>query len=336
MTESIIQDTLTLRINQGRDTATHTVSANKLQNSARSDSAKHFQIVLPVIKKAWEQDTSTSCSRNPVADINYSDSSNVIFTVRQDILKEFPFVFTSINKEMDERSRAAITSHLKPGAALPEHVFQNDWFLPFLLFAILVYGLIRGELLKLFKDLGKFFFFRGIKELASKERGSHFQWQATLFNLSAFINISIFVLLSAIWLDIVPSYVNQARYSAISFIVVVSAVTARHIICLIVGNISEEQVVFGEYLYWIYQAYRVASMILLVLSIFILYTNILPANLLFYAGFVVVAGLYLLRISRLSLIFISRHISILYLILYLCALEILPVAVIVKYAAKIL
>jgi len=336
MAETIFQDTLRLKPNQGNDTLSITIPGKLFKSSVHADTARKTLKIISRAKNTGEQDTSTSCFRNPVADINYRDSSNVVFTIRQNVLQDFPAVFTSINHEMYKQSRSAIASHLKTGDDLPEPVFQNDWFLPVLLFTVLIYGVVRSEIMKFFKDLGKFFSFRGIKELVSRERGSLFQWQATLFNLSSFINISIFLLLAAIWLDIIPSYVNQVKYSAFSFLIVISAATVRHITCLIVGNISEEREVFGEYLFWIYQAYRLASMILLVLSILILYTTAVPLSVLFYTGFVIVATMYLLRITRLFLIFISRHTSILYLILYLCALEIIPVAVIVKYAATIL
>jgi len=40
-----------------------------------------------------------------------------------------------------------------------------------------------------------------------------------------------------------------------------------------------------------------------------------------------------MRIIKLFSIFLNRNISILYLILYLCALELLPVVVLIKYFA---
>jgi hypothetical protein len=41
--------------------------------------------------------------------------------------------------------------------------------------------------------------------------------------------------------------------------------------------------------------------------------------------------MYLIRVIRLIIIFLNRNISIFYLILYLCALEILPVLIVIKY-----
>ena len=172
--------------------------------------------------------------------------------------------------------------------------------------------------------------------MASKESGSLFQWQATMFNLSAFISVSLFCFISAVWFRIVPVQASQIRYFLLTFLIVIASVTIRHIVCTMVGSISGEREVFGEYLFWVYQVYRLASVFLLALSTLILYTGAFSPGSLFYIGFVLIALFYLLRISRLFLIFINRRISILYLILYLCALEILPVAMIIKFATGVL
>jgi len=94
---------------------------------------------------------------------------------------------------------------------------------------------------------------------------------------------------------------------------------------------SGEKEIFSEYLVGIYQYYRLAALFLLIISVMVLYTVFLPKNVLFYVGFSFVALLYVIRVLRLFLIFINRHVSIFYLILYLCALEILPVVIIIKY-----
>ena len=49
------------------------------------------------------------------------------------------------------------------------------------------------------------------------------------------------------------------------------------------------------------------------------------------AGIIIIGLMYLIRVVRLLIIFLNRNISIFYLILYLCALEILPGLIIVKY-----
>jgi hypothetical protein len=65
----------------------------------------------------------------------------------------------------------------------------------------------------------------------------------------------------------------------------------------------------------------------------ILYTGIFKTETLFLAGSLITGSVYLIRVARLFMIFIRKSISIFYLILYLCALEFLPVVVLLKYFA---
>jgi hypothetical protein len=97
------------------------------------------------------------------------------------------------------------------------------------------------------------------------------------------------------------------------------------------GNLSGESEVFNEYLLNVYQSYRFSSLIVFTLVILLVYTAVLPTSVYFIAGVIVLIIFYLIRVLRLFLIFMKRNISILYLILYLCALEILPVLILVKY-----
>ena len=88
---------------------------------------------------------------------------------------------------------------------------------------------------------------------------------------------------------------------------------------------------FTEYLLSIYQFYRFSASFIFVVTILISYTTIFPVKSYFTAGVIVLAILYLIRVIRLFIIFINKNISLFYLILYLCALEILPVLISVKY-----
>jgi hypothetical protein len=241
--------------------------------------------------------------------------------VRQDTIKQLP----------DSSAQVDLVKHLKTGDDLPSDLFHYDWSLPVILLTVFIYGVIKAESVKLFRGILKFISFRGINESASRDIGGLFQWQSTLFNLASFINISIFAFFTSLWYDIHPYKWNGFIYWLIFIAIIISALTLRHFVCIITGNLSSEKEVFYEYLVVIYQTYRLTGLFLLVISVLILYTTFIPVNILFYTGFSLVALLYLIRVFRLFLIFINRHVSIFYLILYLCALEILPVVIFVKY-----
>jgi hypothetical protein len=112
---------------------------------------------------------------------------------------------------------------------------------------------------------------------------------------------------------------------------IVAAISARHALCAITGNISDEKDAFREYIITVYHSYRYIGIILFTLVIFISFSKLFPEKLLFFTGFIAAGVFYLVRVMRLFMIFIKRNISILYLILYLCALEFLPVMILLKY-----
>jgi hypothetical protein len=329
---AVIQDTLKPKIIVRQD------SLRQLQDSAHNitklltDSSHSVKRnIIHTIPKTENTDTTTLCYRNVIADVNYADTTNILFRSDPALLQNFPYVFTAKNRVLQEEFRAKLINHLKSGETLSPAIFKSDLLLPFLVLTVFIFGLIRSEISRFFKDILKFISFRGINESTSRDVGSLYQWQSTLFNLSAFINISIFSFLAAVWFNIINVDSKQLNYSILFFAITVSAITIRHLTCIIVGNVSEQQEIFREYLLEVYQSHRLISLFLLVISILILYSTLIPVNVLFYTGFAIVALLYFYRIIRLFLIFIKRHVSILYLILYLCALEILPVGIIIKY-----
>jgi hypothetical protein len=97
------------------------------------------------------------------------------------------------------------------------------------------------------------------------------------------------------------------------------------------GRLSGEADVFNEYLIATYMSYRFSSIFLSIIVILITYTVFIPQKIWLITGLIVMIIFYVFRVSRLFLIFMKRDISILYLILYLCALEILPVLILLRY-----
>jgi len=283
------------------------------------------------VNKTENADTTLTCIRNRIADVTFSDSSGILFQIDGTHLQDFPYLFTEINRKKSEEIRTDLVKHLRSGNDLPSDPFHNDWVLPVMLFSVFIYGTIKGESAKIFRAILKFISLRGINETTSRDIGSFFQWQSTLFNLASFINISLFGFITSVWYDIFPFDISSVVYWLFLFLIIISAFTLRHFICTVTGNISGEKEVFREYLSGIYQAYRLAGLFMLILTTLILYTSIMPVNTLIYIGFSLVALIYFIRVIHLFLIFINRHVSIFYLILYLCALEILPVVILVKY-----
>jgi hypothetical protein len=227
--------------------------------------------------------------------------------------------------------KMGIIKSLKDGAGFPEDKLHYDWITSIMILSLILWIVVRISAKSNFSEFKKFIFLRGINESASRDIGSLFYWQSTILNFVSFLLISLFAYCAAAFNDIIPENIHPFLFLLLCLGLVIFCITSRHLICIVTGNISGEPEMFNEYLMTIYNSYRFGAVILFFLLVLLLYTTLLAPQVYFTGGIIVFTVFYLYRILRLLLIFMKRNVSILYLILYLCALEILPVLILLKY-----
>ncbi len=164
-----------------------------------------------------------------------------------------------------------------------------------------------------------------------------FSWPPILRNLFTIINISLFAAVSLLYpgvagRELLGGSVGLTAVLSGSFL---AALLARHLTSIILAGITGLKKPFREYMNVIYNSWFACSAILFLLSGIILFgpvNNTLP---LIITGLIVVAIFLIIRALRLLSIFHDRHISLFYFLLYLCALEVLPVLVILRILSVI-
>ncbi|MCU0471816.1 MAG: DUF4271 domain-containing protein [Bacteroidales bacterium] len=276
-------------------------------------------------------DTFAVCIRNTVSDVTFYDSANLVTRIDKTELTRFPYQFTEKNSIRETAVRETLTKHLKDGREMPVRSFHDDWIVLVVLVSAFLYSVFRTVSKRMISEVTRFIFSRGIGDPASRDIAALFHWESTIMNLITFFNLALFAYCTALYYDSIPSGISGFLYWIIALGIIVAAITIRHITCYFTGKVSTENNAFNEYIVTIYLSYRMMALVLFVLVILISYTRLFPVKVLFLTGFITISILYLMRIIRLFLIFIKRNISVLYLILYLCALEFLPVVIIVKY-----
>ncbi len=328
----IQQDTVphkTIVNNDSVRVQTDSTSGEKFSKAKESVSQKSISVIQKIVPV--DNDTTSVCTRNSIADVTFYDFNNFILRIGYGSYKQFPFVFTEKVRQQQIEAKAHLIKQLKPGTDLPVNPLHSDWMILIILLCVFLFSLVKKMSGRLSQSFSRFFLFRGINDPVSRDLGGLFHWQSTILNLVSFIIIGLFGYSVASYFDILPGGFKGLIVWLISLGVISSAVTLRHIACLITGEASGEQEAFREYLLGIYQAYRFGALFLFVIFLLITYTRILPVQGLILTGIIVVGLMYLFRVIRLLIIFLNRNISIFYLILYLCALEILPVLIVVKY-----
>jgi len=118
---------------------------------------------------------------------------------------------------------------------------------------------------------------------------------------------------------------------ALDFAFISGAIILRYIASSVTGEISGNRELFREYMFNLFSFYSLLGIILVVVNFLIPYLVIIPSWVLITSVSVLTAILYILRTFRLVSIFIRGNFSLLYLILYLCALEFTPILIFIKY-----
>jgi len=257
--------------------------------------------------------------RIPVADAASISTDTIIPELYADTINSFPL-----------KNNETLSVSLKSGEALPAMPFRNDWTIGVIIFSIILFSIVYASVKTFFSDITRFFLLMGIKE-EEKKKIRLLHWESIFLNISSFFLISIFVYFVVSYNNAIPYGFSGFKTWLFSAVLIAIALTLRHIICTTTGALSGATKVFNDYILTVYQTYRFAGFFLSVVVVLFFYTPLITAKSCLITGCIIVAILYLIRILRLFLLFINYKISILYLILYLCALEFLPVLVSIKY-----
>ena len=300
------------------------------QFSSKEAGKQSLHPATNVLIPSWT-DTTSVCTRNSIADVTFYDSKNIVFNIESGTYKQFPYLYTEQAMQRKLEEKTLLVKHLKSGNDMPAQPLHTDWMIIILLVAAFLFSLVRSTSKSMFPYFERFFMLRGKISTTSRDSGGLFNWQSTIMNLLSFLIIGLFVYSVVSYYNFMPSGSKGIMTWLIGLLIISSAVTVRHLLCVITGVVSGQQEVFREYLLGIYQSYRFGAIFLFAFIILMSYTVILPDVDYIIAGIIIIGLVYFIRVIRLVIIFLNRSISIFYLILYLCALEILPVLILVKY-----
>lgn len=327
----ILQDTLKVKALLKDTIRVRTDSLHKAGQAIKADTSKAVRKTVKTQPLPVFADTVSVCTRNAISDITFYDSTNFVRQIIPQPVNRFPYEFTEKNRDKELKAKSVLVQHLRTGVEIPEQPLHGDWIILVILVSAFLFSVVRSVSKSFIPDLTRFFLFRGINDPSSRDIGGIFMWQSTILNLISFGVIALFFSLLASFYNIIPSGTSVFSAWVVSLGIIIAAVTLRHIVCLITGNISDTREVFREYLVGVYQSYRYGSLILFIVIVLISYTIFAPVKSFIFIGLFALCLMYLIRVIRLFVIFINRNISIFYLILYLCALEILPVVISVKF-----
>lgn len=174
--------------------------------------------------------------------------------------------------------------------------------------------------------------FRRHGEVTPPGTSEVFSWPPMLRNIFTILNLSLFSAISLLsTASLIPGlYGGFAGLNAVLAGVILAAILVRHLTCIALAEITGLKTLFREYMNIVYNSWFASAFILFILNVIILFAPVANPHSFIISGLFVVAITLIIRALRLLVVFTDRHISILYFILYLCALELLPTLVILK------
>ena len=157
-------------------------------------------------------------------------------------------------------------------------------------------------------------------------------WPPVIRNIFSALNLGLFAAVALLSGGILEpdSPAGSVWLTAIIAGSFMAAVMLRHLTSIVTAELTGWKNPLREYMNVIYNVWFTNALLLFLLNAVIIFSPLNNPLPIIYTGLAVSAILLIIRALRLFVIFRNGHISILYYILYLCALEVLPVLVILK------
>jgi hypothetical protein len=223
-------------------------------------------------------------------------------------------------------------SHRIDGQPLPASPVSPDF--SFILLSVLLL------ILTLLIVAGRKSIIRGFANLRFKKQRSAvppgtsevLAWEPIFRNVFSIGSISLFAAISLLYTGLV-SYDHVFGSVILTAIIsgsFLAALLLRHLVCIIIASITGWKNAFREYMNVVYNGWFADAVFLFILNCVFLFSPLRNILAIIITGLSFTAILLIIRMLKLLVIFRDRHISNLYFILYLCALEILPVLIFLK------
>jgi len=281
------------------------------------------------------------------------DSSNIIVTISENQGIKPPFfknmwehnyekvshnnhLFISSEKTIDNKSTRVITEipaknqdNYQSRKEIPS--LWNDWVLGVIIFSFILLLWIKLLYNKVLSATVNSIFNYQISHNLFLDKSTLTQRAFLIMDFVFYVNAGLFIYLSAKHFNLTLVQPEGIKAFLLFTCFVFAVYFLRYITVKITGYVSATQKIFAEYLHNIFIHTRVTGLVLLPFIIAIPYADYRITPFAIFAGAGIIVLGYILRIIMGIKIFTLKKISLLYLFLYLCTLEFIPVLVFFKY-----
>lgn len=213
---------------------------------------------------------------------------------------------------------------------IPITSYNSDWMVGVLLFALILMAIVRFSFSKyLHKIFDSILNYQTASNLLSEKNMRNLRGSIFL-NFLFFVNLALFLVQYAVYILSLNQDNNNFIFFLYSFLILVVVYSGKAIIIRLMGYIFGTIKESKEYLHTVFIYNKNLGVFLLPITLSVPFIALYATPMLLNFGLFITLVFYLFRLFRGFKILFRQHVSIFYMILYLCALEILPLLMIYK------
>ena len=295
---------------------------------------KYYDSYLLVKKEKFLVLRTAKKEENSIFNINSfieKNSKSTIVKEKKDSLKQTVQIITKPKKEISHKKKA-IKQHTSiqesPTILAKPSLSSELWLIGILLISLMLFAVIKVQFSNKLKNYTKALLSYHFFNKMFKEQNIVNHRLAISLSFLFYINASLLIYYAIISIAKNPNF-SFSYYLSILAVLYLSIIVFT-IINKLLGFVFETSKILNEYLYSLYYFHRVLGISLLPIVILYPYLPPIIAQPIMYLAWVIVVFSFIFRWFRGLKISFKNRVSFLYMILYLCTLEIIPLMFIIK------
>lgn len=225
---------------------------------------------------------------------------------------------------------------LHPVHAAPIPVIRRtaDWFTIALVIIVIAFAWIRAFYFKIFRQLVSAFFSNTISNQIVRDENILVQRASILMSFIFYLTSSLFLYQVSIYFNWQNRFIGEGFIRFLVFCLTIAfAYSIKMVILKGLGEVFKLDKPVATYIFNIFLINNILGIILIPIVVAIAYVVTLSSGIIIYTGIAIVIIAFIYRLVRAFLIWMTLPgVSLFYLIVYFCTLELAPLLIIIKLA----
>lgn len=305
-------------------------------------------VIIPVKKEVTKLPLDTISTKYNAYNFPVSSIEPVASVNTKNILQNIPYKTYSLRDLPKTKQGISIISNVQTATlaknqAAEQNLFVGtlkyetgmNWLTIILLVSLFTFSLLRISYQKFIVQIVGSLINYQLSNRLFRERNVLFKNISLGLNFIFALNFGLFIFYTIEYFGLNQVLPGKFLSMSLYTIGILTIYTVKSLYCKFIGYVFLVQEAFDEYLHNINLFNKNIGLFLFPIVIIYPFIHVVLQPFILYTGLGIVLILFLLRTHRGFQIILKKGISFFYLILYLCAVEILPVLLLLKYSGTL-